>query len=275
MEPYPEGGRPPFTFSYDITGEGMESPFLTKHMCYESNNIPQVSLHNVLRVSAANAIEELRKDLKTRLRQTCRTFATGKKRHICKAGRIYSSFTLPYFCVRSDETQRNSEIRLQYFGIGRETIHGKTVLDLGCNIGGMLFSVQKYNPRLCLGIEYDANKVLIAKEIAAFNGLNNFRFTQADIDFMRVQSLDGPFDVVFCLAIEAHVKKPKRLFNLLSQVTADALYFEGNSTTDPEMVKKALICEGFRNVKIIGTSGDDCIPENNCRPLIIAKKLSK
>jgi 2-polyprenyl-3-methyl-5-hydroxy-6-metoxy-1,4-benzoquinol methylase len=272
LEPYPEGKRPPFPVSYDITGQGLGSPFKTGRMCYTFERRPEVSLHSVLRVSVEEAIEEFCKDLKSRLHQACRTFVSGRKRHICKAERIYSSFELPYFRVTPDEAQRDSSVRLKDFGIDEQVLHGKTVIDLGSNVGGMLFSIQKCNPGHCLGIEYDSEKVLIGQQIAAYNGLNNVRFIQADIDLINVQQLGGPRDVVFCLAVEAHVKNRKKLFELLAQATTEVLYFEGNSTTALERIKQTLTQVGFRKVKMLGISRDDVIPNNNCRPLLVATK---
>jgi len=272
LEPYPEGKRPPFPVSYDITGQGLESPFKTGKMCYTLEKRPEVSLHSVLRVSVEQAIEEFCKDLKSRLQQVCRTFATGRKRHTCKAERIYSSFELPYFCVTRDEAQRDSSVRLKDFGIDQQVLHGKTVIDLGCNVGGMLFSIQKYNPGHCLGIEYDSQKVLIAQQTAAYNGLNNVQFVQSDIDLINIQQLGGPRNVVFCLAVEAHVKNRKKLFELLYQATTEVLYFEGNSTKALEGIRQTLTEVGFRKVRLLGISRDDVVPNNNCRPLFAATK---
>lgn len=272
LQPYPEGKRPPFPASYDIIGQGLESPFKTGRMCYKFEKRPDVSLHSVLRVSVEEALEEFCKDLKARLQQVCKTFATGRKRHTCKAERIYSSFDLPYFSVTHDEAQRDSLVRLEDFGIDEQVLHGKTVLDIGSNVGGMLFSIQKYNPGHCLAIECDSEKVLIAEQIAAYNGLNNVRFVQADIDLMNVQQLGGPRDVVFCLAVEAHVKNRKKLFELLSQATTEVLYFEGNSTTTVEKIRQNLTEVGFSRVKLLGISRDDVVPNNNCRPLLVARK---
>ncbi|MHC4122152.1 MAG: hypothetical protein ACYSSI_01150 [Planctomycetota bacterium] len=50
------------------------------------------------------------------------------------------------------------------------------------------------------------------------------------------------------------------------------MYFEGNAKTDSEKVKTALVREGFGEVRILGVATDDCIPDNNCRPLILARK---
>jgi len=272
IEPYPQGKRPPFPLCYDITGEGLESPFITGKMCYTCEKRGGVSLYKTLGVTVEQAIEEFSKDFKEKLRQACRTFATKETRHTCKAERIYATFELPYFSVRHDEAQRDSSIRLKDFGITEQIIKGKRVLDLGCNIGGTLFALQKYNPGNCLGIEYDSEKVLLAEQIAAYNGLNNVKFVAADVDLINLQQLEGPYNVVFCLALEAHVKNPTKLFELLSHATAEVLYFEGNSTTNPEKVKNILVRSGFREVRILGMSRDDALAGNNCRPMLVATK---
>jgi 2-polyprenyl-3-methyl-5-hydroxy-6-metoxy-1,4-benzoquinol methylase len=272
IEPYPQGKRPPFPLAYDITGEGLESPFITGKMCYTCEKRGGVSLYKTTGISVEQAIEEFQNDFKEKLRQACCTFATKTWRHTCRAERIYSSFELPFFSVRPDEAQRDSAVRLRDFGVTEQIIKGKKVLDLGCNIGGTLLALQKYNPGHCLGVEYDSEKVLLAKQIAAYNGLNNVKFVAADVDLMTAQQMDGPYDVVFCLALEAHVKDPKKLFELLSQVTAGVLYFEGNSTTNPRKVKKILAKSGFRDVKMLGMCKDDVLAGNNRRPMFVATK---
>lgn len=270
LKAYPKGGRPPFPLCYDITGKSLESPGHTLNMCYKQSLA--VSLQNVLGVPAEEAIDEFKKELKDKLRHACKTFATGEKRHVCSARRIYSSFRLPHFSVEVSEAQRDSESRLRTFGLNREHLKDKMVLDLGSNIGGILFESQKYGPAKCVGVEYDADKVSLATQIAAFNALYNVTFIQADIDSLDAQSLRGPFDVVFCLAIEAHVKKPDQLFRLLSQVTRGVLYFEGNSNSDHQMIEYGLTKAGFIGVEHLGFGDDDCIRTNNRRPMLRARK---
>jgi 2-polyprenyl-3-methyl-5-hydroxy-6-metoxy-1,4-benzoquinol methylase len=272
LERYPDGMRPPFPLSYDIIGEGLESPFRTSKMGYAYSGDRRYSVEHVLGVSLEEAIGEFRNELKERIRQACLTFATKGTRHICQAERIYSSFELPYFEIEPKEAQRNSAIRLGNFGVTERILAGKSVLDLGCNIGGMLFAIQQYRPGRCLGIEYDLEKVRMAQDIAAYNGLANVKFVQADIDTMSVEQAEGPFDVVFCLAVEAHVKNRRKLYETLSKATKTILYFEGNSTTDPEEVRKCLMAVGFRKVLSQGISRDDIVPANNRRPLLIAEK---
>jgi 2-polyprenyl-3-methyl-5-hydroxy-6-metoxy-1,4-benzoquinol methylase len=270
--PYPEKSRPPFPLSYDISGEGLESPQASGRMGYARSKRSEVVLEYLLDVSADRAIEAFKLELENELRQACQTFKTKKDKHICKAGRIYSSFQLPFFSVAPDNAQRDSDLRLHAFKIQEQDLLGKNILDLGSNIGGMLFAAQQYGAAQCLGVEYDSDKVLIARKIAAYNGLGNVDFVQADIDELDVSSVNGPFDIVFCLAIDAHVKKRDRLFNLLFKVTGKQLYFEGNNHKHLKIIQESLIKAGFNDVKFLGPSNDDCIPSNNRRPLFSAIK---
>jgi hypothetical protein len=119
-------------------------------------------------------------------------------------------------------------------------------------------------------VEYDLEKVAVADKVAAFNGLRNVQFARADIDTLNVSDVDGPYDVVYCLAISEHVKQRDRLFRLLRDLTGETLFFEGNSTTDPAEVRTRLLESGFRKVDSLGMSNDDSRPENNRRPILIA-----
>jgi 2-polyprenyl-3-methyl-5-hydroxy-6-metoxy-1,4-benzoquinol methylase len=225
-----------------------------------------------LHIPAEIALEEFKAALKNRLRKACATFAKSRGRHVCKAGRIYSSFVLPFFSVWPEEAQRNSALRLHELQVQPDAIRGKRILDLGSNVGGMLFSLQDYGPGDSIGVECDPDKVLLTNQIAALNGLKNVTFVQADIDCVNGPLHREGFDTTFCLAVVEHLKKPDRLMHLLAEVTTNHLYFEGNSTTDPTWVQDILTHEGFRQVTYLGRSHDDCIPENNCRPVFHARK---
>ncbi len=270
LEAYPKGKRPAFPLCYDITGKGLESPGHTSNMCYSRDC--DRSIQNILDVPVEHALDDFKKELKDRLRHACKTFATKNSRHVCSTRRIDASFQLPYFSVEVEEAERDSGARLRAFGVRRETVFGKTVLDLGCNIGGMLFEIKKYEPGTCVGVEYDADKVSLATQIAAYNGLENVTFMKANVDSLDTGFQNGPFDVVFCQDLEAHVKKREHLFRRLSQATRGILYFEGNSNCDLSMVELALKREGFVKVERLGFGKDDCIPGNDSRPMLCARK---
>ena len=272
MTPYPAGLRPAFPMCYDITGKGLESPERTENMCYEKRHFRNLSLVDTLRVPSCTLLQEMGIHFKKELNQVSKTFETKGKRHTCQAGRIYCSFELPYLQVEESEAQRNTERRFKQLGVTEDVLDGKTILDLGSNMGGVLFQAQSFGPRMSVGVEYDAEKVDVSQRIAAFNGLTSVSFMQRDIDRLNADDFDRSFDVVFCLAIEKHLQKPNRLYSLLSQLCSGVVFFEGNSSTDPDEVRRRLLDSGFSQVDYLGISDDDCVDLNNCRPLLVALK---
>jgi len=268
MQSYSGKTRPSFPMSYDLTGEGLESPFRTNRMCYAATQ--SESLQQVLGIPLEVLLKRFVSDLKQDVKDACKEFKARGRRHTCRAGRIYSSFRLPHFIVDKSEAQRDNARRLEVFGLDGETVRGRTVLDLGSNVGGVLFEIQKYQPGECVGIEYDTDKIEIARQIAAFNALHNVHFLGGNIDKLTADDTGGAFDIVLCLAIDGHIKKKQRLFRMLAEVTGEMLCFEGNSSSDREEIIQSLKKSGFKDIKFLGFCDDDCIDNNNCRPLFLA-----
>ncbi len=271
MTSYSDTHRQRFSECYDITGHGLESPFRTGNMGFMADHVASVS--RVLGAELDEAITELKRILREELHKASLAFQTGKRhRHSCKAQRTYSSFSLPRLTVEPSEAQRNSARRFTRFQVTDDAFKGKRLLDLGSNIGGMIFESQRFSPMECLGIEYDADKVAVSNRVAVFTELEHVRFLENDIDYLSPQAIAGPYDVVFCLAIDSHVKKRKRLYKLLGEVTSEVLYFEGNAHTNTSEVSLRLSAAGFKKIESLGLCDDDCVSTNNCRPLFRAWK---
>ncbi len=269
---YEPDRKPCFHDCYDITGKGLDSPYTPMdfgNMRYASGN--PYSLEQVLKIPFAEALILLEEDLKLQMRDSTFTFRTLTGRRTCQLGRIYGSFSLPYLTVSRDEAQRDLDVRLKQYDIQKDQFQGHSVLDLGSNIGAMLFEIQQYEPGQCLGLEYDKDKVRVASRIAAYNGLNNVDFRVGDIEKVNAKDI-GRHDIVFCLAIVEHMKDQDRLFRLLWEVTSKFLYFEGNGNTDPQLVKSKLLDCGFKKVTDLGLCSDDYLESNNNRPLFTAEK---
>lgn len=211
-------------------------------------------------------------DLKDRLRSASRTFRKKEGRHKLKSeDLIYCAFNTDRFTVGRDEAQRSAPERLGRFGLTRANVEGKTALDLGCHNGAMLLELSNLGPASGLGIEYDADKVALAREIATYCGLSDLRFEEGDVDQLEARAL-GTFDIVFALAIEAHVLNSDHLYELLGQVTGELLCFEGNAGCNVEEVELKLMSSGFKNVTYLGLCSDDIQITNNKRPIIVAEK---
>lgn len=211
-------------------------------------------------------------ELRLALLKASESFHRSRSRHVPRLHRIYGSFSLPGFTVPASEAQRDTARRLERFGVTHEEIAGKSVLDLGCHVGSVLFEVQQFGPGRCLGVEYDADKVAAARAVAGFCGLDRVKFRQADVDTLAVNDLGGAFDVVFCLALEAHVGDRDRLYRLLGETTRGILLFEGNASTVPAYVIRGLRHAGFLDVEFLGNCDDDARPANNVRPMFVAQR---
>lgn len=263
-----------FWDSYDIIGEGLESPFLTGRMCV----LNQESDITIGKVFGVNIVEELKKifedDLKKRMFDASITFKTlrdGMERHTLRNPKIYATFDLPRIKVTKDEGQRDTFKRFQQFGINREIIEDKKVLDIGSNIGATLLNLYKFNPQKMVGLEYDQDKVDISNKLALYNNISNVQFLRFDIEKDSFDSTEK-FDVVFCLAVVEHIKNKKKLFDLLGEVTTKILYFEGNANSKVEYLTNSLLSVGFNDIKYLGFCNDDANPSNNNRPVFIARK---
>ena len=270
VEPYPPDAIPAFHESYDIVARGLPSPHKTAHMCYTADK--PLGLQRLLGVPLERAMEGVHAALKERLREESLTFKTAGERHAVKAERIYGSFTLPFLVVKAEESQRHSAKRFEKFGIQANDLRGRRLLDLGCNCGAMTLEAQQFQPAFSLGIEYDPEKIAVARSVARFNGLKNLEFRAGDVDILEPENVGGKSDVVFCLAINRHVKNPERLYEFLGRVTGDVLFFEGNGGTEVDDVLQRLRAAGFVSVDFRGMSDDDCLPKNNNRPVFVARR---
>ena len=275
--PFPPKYRPRFPESYDITGQGLPSPARTNNMGFNADrggrrNLPVIA--HAAGISWDDARRGLADLLRAELLTVSKTFRSDKggNRHVCKTERIYCSFAVPGLVVRGEEAQRNAARRFARYGMTKSDLAGKRILDLGCHTGGMLFAAQEFQPGQCRGVEYDLDKVRVARRIAAFADLPQVHFQQGDIDRTSPRTLGGGHDVVFCFAIERHLTRRRRLYRLLGRVTRELLLFETNSRTDPAQVERELRRNGFRHVAQLGMCDDDSCPENNVRHLLKAWK---
>ncbi|SDC34097.1 glycosyltransferase [Shouchella lonarensis] len=267
---YPDDHLPLFLESYDITGQGLPSPYNTQNMGFL--NTHPLSISRVFHATLDKAIRTLGTTLIHELTQVSQDFQKKEGRHRHSFSRPYCSFSLPKLTVTPQMAQRDGSRRLKKFEIKQTDLREKTLLDLGCHYGGMLFESQKLQPKMSLGIEFDHNKVHMGRKVAALNHLTNVHFKQGDIDHLTAQMIDGPYDIVYSLAMEAHVKDPHRMYQLLGDVTKELLLFEGNATTHVEEVKEKLQAVGFQKIDFIGFCDDDFMDVHNNRPLFKAWK---
>jgi hypothetical protein len=127
-------------------------------------------------------------------------------------------------------------------------ISGKNILDLGCNIGGMLWHIDE--PGLCVGVDFDKRSIKVAKFIKKTLGESNhelasrFRFYHLDLNDLTslkkfLDALNYKFDYIFMLSMGSWVNSFSDLINVLSSFT-EKIVFETNNDAEFESQKETL-----------------------------------
>ncbi len=267
--------RPPFPSSFDIAHERDASTMLgTKRNWRRRHTIGHGG--HIFGAPTGELLAELEGDIETELEHASRYWHTALKpqgKHLARRHgqpTVYTSIDLPHTKVTG---ARNSSERLEAFHTtwarGGD-LRGRSILDLGCNTGGMLFAVQKHKPGRCLGVEHGADKMRVARRIATYNALDNMKFMAGDLDALTARQIVGEkqFDIVFSFAVERHIKDRPRFYRLLGEVTKDILYFETNAISEPADVRRLLLEEGgFAFVDQLPAG-----PNSGKRALFLARK---
>jgi acetyltransferase-like isoleucine patch superfamily enzyme/2-polyprenyl-3-methyl-5-hydroxy-6-metoxy-1,4-benzoquinol methylase len=266
-----------FFESYDIVGRGLASPFKTNHCCVLAPHA--YSLKSVFKIKDSDHLQNWFQDfLKQELLTISNTFFTRKNssdgRHTLKNKLIYSTFDLPHLKIEIPLAQRDIKKRLQRFKVSRNQIQGKTVLDIGSNIGSVLLEIMKYGPIKAVGLEYDGIKVQTATRIKNLNCKEwNLIFYVCDVEAPQfLEGFNEKYDVIFCLALIGHLKNQDVFLKKLSELCSATLYLEGNYNTNIDYTIDKLRQLGFKTVDAIGFSQDEVNKGNNNRPLFIATK---
>ncbi len=84
-------------------------------------------------------------------------------------------------------------------------LEGKTVLELGCGNGSLLFYSGTWNPRSLVGVDLGAS-VRSAEAIMAQGKFKAWKIVQADLTEFSAE----PSDIVYCIGVLHHLKQPER-----------------------------------------------------------------
>ncbi|MFA5024999.1 MAG: class I SAM-dependent methyltransferase [Candidatus Shapirobacteria bacterium] len=113
-------------------------------------------------------------------------------------------------------------------------LSGKSVLDLGCQLGTMGVEAYRRGAGPVLGIEYEKDYVSCAKALAKYNEFD-ITFIQGDLTkgdevpkLVNKFFNNKPVDVVLALALYKHVKE--HMFKVLSKIKFKTLYIESHNT---------------------------------------------
>ena len=183
----------------------------------------------------------------------------------------HSAYHSVELCGINVNGQRNPRARLQ--GVDFD-FSGKTVLDIGCNQGGMLFAVSEL-VRYGVGIDYDYRMINAANRVGAVNRVGNVHFYVFDLEKENLDLIDNfiadaTVDIVFLLSVCMWIKNWRSVIDK-SLLLSENLLFETNGTEDQQIEQENYVRSKYERVDLVRDSSDDD-PRQRSRRLFLCRR---
>lgn len=168
--------------------------------------------------------------------------------------------------------QRDPVKRLSYVPLD---FTGKRILDIGCNQGGMLLSINE-QAKWCVGLDYDQRLINAANKVRSVRGSANVDFFAFDVEKEPIDLIcdflpESKVDIVFLLAMCMWIKNWKELITFCSSISP-LMLFESNGSDIQQSEQVEFLGKVFDEVSILNhESNDDQLHSD--RKLYLARKL--
>jgi tRNA (mo5U34)-methyltransferase len=105
------------------------------------------------------------------------------------------------------------------------SLHGRRVLDLGCNAGLWSLNALEAGADFVLGVDIHQTHIDQANLVFAAKGIDEsrYRFEQGDV---FEHDFGGRFDVVLCLGLMEHIARPVEIFERMAATGAELLVID-------------------------------------------------
>ncbi|MBF0379809.1 MAG: ParB N-terminal domain-containing protein [Magnetococcales bacterium] len=140
-------------------------------------------------------------------------------------------------------------------------IRGKSVIDLGSNIGMNAMFAWFFGAKIVTAIEYSR---VIASSALKLSTILDCRINVIVHDLGVPVKCFKKFDTVFCLSLYAHVKNKEILERNIVEVTGNVLYFEGHIGSKKEDYQH--IFRHFEEIQELGFNRDGIHNDRSTRP---------
>ena len=167
--------------------------------------------------------------------------------------------TTQYQTLGGIKGRRDTKHRLAVMKLP-DNFQGKSVLDIGCNLGAMCIVAAEKNAGRVVGIDAHDRTIEIAKEYAQCAGFKNIEYYVANIDkglaCLKNTVGDHPFDYVFVLSVMNNVDK-KCLVEVIKYFCKDTLYLEGHSKQKRGHISRFISDKlSFQDIEFLGYTKD-------------------
>jgi SAM-dependent methyltransferase len=117
-------------------------------------------------------------------------------------------------------------------------LKGKSLLDLGCQMGSMAIEAYRRGAKRVTGIEYQPEYIECARDLTRYNG---FYINFQEMDLTNIEATSNYInsyypegvDIVFALSLYKHIKGA--LFDLLKKIKFKECYIESHNTGNEDL----------------------------------------
>ncbi len=137
---------------------------------------------------------------------------------------------------------------------------GKSVLDIGCNQGGMLFALRD-SIQYGIGVDFDGKMINAAHLIKAVTQSHNTQFYIFDVDCEPLEILedllpDQQVDIIFLLSVCMWITNWRELITWCAK-HCNHMLFESNGTAEMQAEQLAFLRGAFSDVILLSDQSDD------------------
>lgn len=195
------------------------------------------------------------------------------------SGSIYSAQQFPagYHTLHVDGVQLRGQ-RDPYNRLAELPFefNGKTVLDLGCNQGGMIHAIAD-KVKWAVGIDFDARMINAANRLKQAIGSNNTHFYVLDLDRDPLALIgdlmpDRRADICFVLSVCMWLKNWRRVIDF-AHSKSGFLLFETNGTPRQQQEQINYVRSKYGKMDVISESSKDDPQQKNRKLLLLAEPI--
>lgn len=144
-----------------------------------------------------------------------------------------------------------------------EDLEGRTVLDLGCNIGMNCYISAERGAIKAVGVERNPAIASAAVRLNAYFAAP-CHFIVHDLN----EDLNiGRFDTILCFSLIGHLNSTNSIVNTIKQSIGNVLYFEGHANTSQRDYDYLLNENIFSKIDLIGYARDEFLKKTATRPV--------
>lgn len=152
--------------------------------------------------------------------------------------------------------QRNPAERLKAVPVD---FAGKTVLDIGCNQGGMLFEVPQV--KWAVGVDYDPRMINAANRIKSLRQIDHMSFYVLDLEKEPLNLLEDlipepKVDIVFLLSVCNWISNWRDVISYGARIS-NAMLFETTGPAKQQELQIDWLRKVYRDVRLIADRSDD------------------